>query len=125
MTPQREAHDILVAILSRHTADPKGPHHKVTFVLVELIGRLERATNAYARLAAVECDRSLTDREQRRAERLGVTLGELAKSLGVGLRLTTGDPRGFVVKLLIPNPNHPGQNYYNTWGGSEEGWGIA
>ena len=31
----------------------------------------------------------------------------------------TGDPRGFCVKVFRTDGNH------NTWGGKEEGWGVA
>lgn len=29
-----------------------------------------------------------------------------------------GDPRGFCLKIVLPDGN------YNTWGGAEEGWGF-
>lgn len=32
--------------------------------------------------------------------------------------LVNGDPRGFVVKLILPSGS------YNSWGGPEHGWGV-
>lgn len=54
-------------------------------------------------------------RQQLRAE-----FARICKKHGIELRADmTGDPRGFALKLHLPN----GQ--YNTWGGKESGYGIG
>jgi len=55
------------------------------------------------------------DKKESQIER---RLFELAESIGVTLELG-GDPRGYTVKLMTPKTER-----YNTWGGSESGWGV-
>jgi phage/plasmid primase-like uncharacterized protein len=47
-------------------------------------------------------------------------LKAIAEKHGIDLKgRVTGDPRGYCLKLHLPNEDH------NTWGGKEEGYGIG
>lgn len=53
-------------------------------------------------------------------EKLRDRLVAIAKKHGIALKAdVTGDPRGYCLKLHLPDES------YNTWGGKESGWGIG
>lgn len=81
---------------------------------------------AYARIQERWCseDMSGTPGLQASLEKKEKTLEEHIRKIahelpGVQGVKFTGDPRGFCVRLLLTNGK------YNTWGGVEDGWGIA
>lgn len=45
-------------------------------------------------------------------------LQDIASRYGAAVKLG-GDPRGYVVKLILASGRH------NTWGGASDGWGVA
>ncbi len=85
-----------------------------------------RAARTVQRLAETECNRPLTDREERRhvaaESRVRVSLAELSSWSPDGREVTiaaiNSDPRGYCVKLRLPSGKG------NTWGGDECGWGV-
>jgi len=81
---------------------------------------IRRLSASLAAFAAGECNRSLSDREKAREERIGAKLTALVAEgyEGLALRLS-GDPRGYVVSLVCRDGE------YNSWGGAESGWGVA
>ena len=67
-------------------------------------------------LAIAACNRTLTDKEDKRKIDEQYWIIKLVTPYGVTVNYG-GDPRGFVVKLQFPN----GES--NSWG--NDGWGIA
>ena len=106
--------DALVRMLTK--AGKAVPSHTLT--------RLIRMAEAYAKIQEDECNRELTEREREIERKAAELIRTIARELEIGVKLG-GDPRGYTVKILLADPSHEGQNFYNTWGGSEEGWGIA
>ena len=102
---------LFVAVLAE--AQPgKAPHHVVMQAiayrrLARLLHRFAEADcNGVATPAMAKAD-AKNDAE---AVRLGVEDGFDVK--------VAGDPRGYCLKLVLPTGR------YNTWGGTEEGWGV-
>jgi hypothetical protein len=62
----------------------------------------------------------MTPKHERRETKIETTIKNLIEQVH-GLRVEfSGDPRGFCVKLHLANGR-----LYNTWGGSESGYGIG
>jgi len=81
------------------------------------VTRMLQLARGVQRLAVAECNRQLTEREKARQAKLASAVLDLAKGWGIVAHIT-GDPRGYVVKLMLPG------GHYNTWGGPESGWGV-
>lgn len=64
-----------------------------------------------------DCNYGLSEAQRKRVANLETRAVAHASALGVTLKFNS-DPRGYAVKVLLPNGD------YNTWGGKEEGWGI-
>lgn len=80
---------------------------------------LMRHAATLGRLAVKDCNVGLTDDELAKENRTQVKIGELCRDELPGVRPKfNGDPRGYVVKLILPT------GLYNTWGGAEDGWGV-
>jgi len=83
--------------------------------------RVLRNANTIQRLAARECSVEMSEAESKREElRAAACEARIAKMLApYGVTVdTSGDPRGFCVKLMLPSGK------YNTWGGAESGYGV-
>jgi len=78
--------------------------------LLQLADRLQR----YAEAA---CNYQLTETQEKRVATLEARVRAICSDWGFRVKFN-GDPRGYVVRLLLPDGS------YNTWGGREEGWGI-
>lgn len=78
--------------------------------------RLLSAARSYHRLAETACNRELTPREETRVKHLESRVTQHARELGCGVTFSR-DPRGYVVKLNLPDGSS------NTWG--YDGWGIG
>lgn len=76
-----------------------------------------RYATTLTRLAEEECNRILTSREALTIQRLERRIATLAGCHDAKATFS-GDPRGYVVKLILPSGR------YNTWGGKESGYGI-
>lgn len=81
------------------------------------VRRLLRLAAGYHRLAVEACNRQLTEREMARQAKLRESLEAWGWDFGATI-CCDGDPRGYVVKIMLPS------GIYNTWGGAEEGWGV-
>lgn len=82
----------------------------LAFRLIRLATRLQRyATHA--------CNYPLTPRQAATYERTRACLQEIATLLQTRID-TSGDPRGYVVKVHLPD------GAYNTWGGVDVGYGV-
>lgn len=81
-----------------------------------------RDCRALTKLAEEECNRSLTEKEEKRRDRLRADVEAYCKTVGMVADFY-GDPRGYVVKVKWPDlgENTPS----NTWGGPVDGWGVG
>lgn len=91
-----------------------------------ICSRICRLATTYGHLQETQCCRELTKAEERREETIMAKITELVRlHLPFVERVSfEGDPRGYTIKLIVPDPRHPGRNLYNTWGGSETGLGV-
>jgi hypothetical protein len=78
---------------------------------------LLRLADRLQRYAEAACNYQLTINQEHRVGRLEKRVREICQGWGIGVKFN-GDPRGYVVRLMLPNGS------YNTWGGKAEGWGI-
>lgn len=96
------------------------PHRPRSLVIAMGRNLMARATTAQ-RLSelfcSVEMSEAETARQERKDEVNDAAIEAICKAWGLKARLD-GDPRGYVVKLLLPSGRH------NTWGGAECGWGV-
>lgn len=112
MTATRNEREEFLARLVREF-----PQHSISTLLD--IGRKMLATAAtLQRWAEEECNRVLTEDELKRDNAAQERMYRLAAEIGVQLLPVSGDPRGYVVKLLLPS------GAYNSWGGEACGWGV-
>ena len=81
--------------------------------VVELLRLADRLGRYYE----TACNYSLTPTQDTRVTKLEERVRTVCTELGIGAKFNA-DPRGYPVKLLLPNGD------FNTWGGKEEGWGI-
>jgi len=83
---------------------------------------IHRHAVTYARIQESRCSEEMSERATARLERreaqIERRIGHLAAYIGCGVKFT-GDPRGYCVRLILPDGR------YNTWGGAEDGWGVA
>jgi hypothetical protein len=101
------------------------------FDLRQLCALLARLAPAYHRIQELRCNEPMTERQERRIDRLEGSIEARARAIvdafpplasGKRLGLTfTGDPRGFTIRVVVPDAPHEG----NTWGrGGEFGVGA-
>ena len=76
-----------------------------------------RMARALERLAVAECNRGLTEREEKQRANLYLKVRGYARNYGASAKVG-GDPRGFALRLGLPTGR------YNTLGGAEEGWRV-
>lgn len=100
--------------LTAHMAERRGSITPTYAALTAI--EIHGHARALSKLAEAECNTGLTKRQQAREEVLQKRIAVLLKTYG--LRATfSGDPRGYVVKIV----GLPG----NTWGGDSEGFGVG
>lgn len=87
---------------------------KLRFSEVE---RLLKLAKAHGKLQEKACNSELSDREKAREAKIEQEIANLLHPSGIKAKFG-GDPRGYTVKLILPNKR------YNTWGGEEDGWGV-
>lgn len=106
---------------SQHRNDIETVHlitkHGSSVLRHDLLAFLKNA-RSFARLQVIACNRDTTPAEDKRDAKLVDCLMNQARAWGLKCKLG-GDPRGFTVKLFFPGGE------YNSWGGKEEGWGVA
>jgi hypothetical protein len=78
--------------------------------------KIRRLAIKHDRYATLYCNRELTEQEQRKHEQIKTKLASLLPN-DVKVKLE-GDPRGYTTKLFFTGGE------YNTWGGSESGYGV-
>lgn len=108
----------LAAVLLAHApalldGPPREPSYAEAFA-----DRLLADARILASYAEAECSRPVGDDERAGAEAAENAFGVACRQLGCE-PLVTGDPRGYVARILFPDGAH------NTWGGAESGWGVA
>lgn len=111
----KEAHKLANDISGKHG-----------LVLPSLAQQLITLSRRYAKIQERWCneDMSATPGLQEKVEaqekKLEEEIRDLAKTIpGVQGVKFTGDPRGYTVRLMLKSER------YNTWGGLEDGWGVA
>lgn len=83
--------------------------------------RLVKLAREHNALQVHNCNGTMTPRMESRERNIERDIQAIASQV-LGLRVTfSGDPRGYTVKLHAD----PECNFYNTWGGLEEGYGIG
>ena len=105
-----------------HEIDPKGEAFGLNEQ--EILSRIHRLAVTYTRIQELWCNEEMSERrtaylQRREAQIENRIKAHAAKLPGVTVVKFDGDPRGYVVKLMLAS------GHYNTWGGTEEGWGIA
>lgn len=85
------------------------------------VGRLIICASMIQRVEVAKCNRPLRDYEAGQQERAECEIiGICSRAIrGPVTSDFSGDPRGYVVKLLLPDGE------YNTMGGPEAGYGIG
>lgn len=93
-------------------------HHGTARDAFDLM-RIARALNKInLRLCNEDMSDAEYDRIKAREAKLEADAALIAKEFGVTIIPGSGDPRGFSLKLKLPDGR------YNSFGGAEEGWGI-
>jgi hypothetical protein len=99
-------------------------HIRTTPSVLEICSLIARLARTHARLQEAKCNRELTPSELARESQIERHIQELVAKLpptGSGKHVApkfTGDPRGFTVRIVVPDDPHGG----NTWGrGGEYG----
>ena len=72
---------------------------------------------AIDRLSVLQCNGPWTDKDNDKKEQLHLKMQTALTPYDVEV-ITTGDPRGYTTKLILPS------GAYNTWGGKESGYGV-
>lgn len=96
------------------SGEPTGvsPHQALA-----VAGTLRRHARTLSRLAVRACNVGLTEREEARRREAERRVASFAALYGMTVK-TDGDPRGYVLKVLLPT------GLYNTLGGVSDGWGV-
>jgi len=84
---------------------------------VDLARAILRDAATMQRLAVEACNRELTDGEKRQDDRCQLRIEAACTPWGIKPTFN-GDPRGNVVKLLLPSGR------WNSWGGKEDGYCV-
>jgi predicted RNA-binding protein Jag len=89
---------------------------------VEQIGkkfeRVWKLSRSYAKLQEARCNYELSSRQESREANMEKEITAICEEMGFSVSFD-GDPRGYTVKVKFPQENS------NTWGGKQDGWGIA
>ena len=111
MTKETLEHLTLAALLTARTTVANHDRSTCSRIAGD-VRDLVRAAKALARHAENECNRPVTERETRRADRLEKAVHIIAARYGLRAEVS-GDPRGYVVKLDgLPTSNELG----GLWG---------
>jgi hypothetical protein len=86
--------------------------------LANLAHELVTLAARYSRVCEYECNYGQTDKTQSQKLKLANRIGAISRENFDVPSEYSGDPRGYCVYLKFPDGS------YNTWGGSETGWGI-
>lgn len=81
--------------------------------------RVIKAARGLSQAAEDDCNSPKETPAQRLREENQKLLDEFVKAKKIPKIQVTGDPRGYIVRFMLPSGR------YNTWGGKEAGWGIA
>ncbi len=101
------------------------PYIGATVDILETCSLIARHSRSYAAYRVAGCNRPLSPAEDARVEWLESHLAKLVgrlprTSAGAILLSVGGDPRGYNVKLVLPETYRAG----NTWGGWQSGFGV-
>lgn len=88
-------------------------------ILALRVSELIKLGNTLSNLAVANCNYGLSPRQETRRDNIRDRIAAIGKELGVTFT-TGGDPRGYVLKLKTPESGR-----YNSFGGREDGWGVA
>jgi hypothetical protein len=104
----------VVALFAKYAPNGRTPNQ-----IGEDAAAFKGVAERIAKHAENECNRPVSAAEEKRAERNEAKLREiLAPYDGLAVKVT-GDPRGYIVRLVCRDQE------CNTWGGAEDGWGVA
>lgn len=100
------------AIVAFNKAFPE----KSLFEIIRLVDDLRRLGKAADKNAENLCN--ITDYADKR-HNIQSRVSQALALHGVSVEFKVGgDPRGYCLKIMLPDGN------YNTWGGKDEGWGL-
>lgn len=108
MTKAEEANEFREVILKEGTGLPN---------VMDWCDKIMKCARLARHYAVAACNYELSKRQISRGESNDSKIESLAKVAGFKA-ITRGDPRGYVVKLLLKSGR------YNTWGGAEHGFGV-
>ncbi len=91
-------------------------------ILVDTVATLQKAASRATSRATAYCNGHITnDKYERQTGQIETKLKPILLPFKIRAK-TTGDPRGFCLRLLHINGSDPIKG--NTWGGDEDGYGI-
>ena len=102
----------LTAQISREHTTQLEPHE-----IARVVAGLYRNARTLGNVAVARCNRPVTEREERRAERADQDVHTLCRELGLTAKTNDGDPRGYAVLIRFPS------GATNSFAG--DGWGIG
>jgi hypothetical protein len=107
----------------RELAEKLGPSIGISGEIVQTCSLICRHATTHNRLQVIHCNRGLSKAEERKEEQIEARIKALVEELPHvdGKPIVPkfgGDPRGFTVKLVMPDGR------YDTWGGAEDGFGV-
>ena len=122
MSYQKDRDEFVAQIVIEVANAPKSPHDATngawrTATGTDLARLILRNAATLDRLAVKQCNDPWTDCDERQVEQARARIDEACKPWGI-VAAYSRDPRGAVVKLLLPSGR------YNSWGGAEEGFCV-
>jgi hypothetical protein len=115
---------VIITSRGSELAAELGNHIRTTPSVIEICSLIARLARTHHRLQEEQCNRELSEQELARETQIERRIQELVAQLPPttsGKRVTakfTGDPRGYTVRIVVPDDPHGG----NTWGrGGEYG----
>ncbi len=101
----KERDEFVAVLVEAYLSLPKKQQTCNVLAVVTSAQALMRLGRESKTLAERQCNEPLTDEYVEKKRAKGFSNG--------------GDPRGYTLKIHLPTER------YNTWGGKEEGWGVA
>ena len=122
MSYQKDRDEFIGVIVEEVTKAPKSPHdatngHWRTNIGVKLARLILRNAAIIQRVAVTQCNRELTEGEKKQDFTACDRVTAACFPWGIVPRFS-GDPRGCVVKLILPSGR------WNSFGGAEDGYCV-
>ena len=114
---QKDRDEFIAQIVSEVECSNKGRYGGSVQAATDLARLILRNASSLDRLAVKQCNEPWTDGDEKQVEQARERINAACKTWGIVPNYSR-DPRGAVVKLLLPSGRH------NSWGGAEEGFCV-